>query len=24
LGGLGLWRLYGKHQPLPDPTGVTP
>jgi len=24
LGGLGLWRLYGQHQPLPDPTGVTP
>jgi phosphatidylglycerol:prolipoprotein diacylglycerol transferase len=24
LGGLGLWRLYGQHQSLPDPTGVTP
>jgi phosphatidylglycerol---prolipoprotein diacylglyceryl transferase len=24
LGGLGLWRLYGQQQPLPDPTGVTP
>jgi phosphatidylglycerol:prolipoprotein diacylglycerol transferase len=24
LGGLGLWRLYGQRQSLPDPTGVTP
>lgn len=24
LGGLGLWRLYHQHQPLPDPTGLTP
>ncbi|EDY38121.1 prolipoprotein diacylglyceryl transferase [Cyanobium sp. PCC 7001] len=24
LGGLGLWWLYGRHRPLPDPSGVTP
>ena len=23
LGGAGLWWLYGRHRPLPDPSGVS-
>ena len=23
LGGLGLWQLFGRRRPLPDPSGVT-